>query len=353
MDDLEEMMMMEAIRLSLAAEEERKKKSEKEAAKEAKKRAKAEKKKEKMEKKGVYGSGASSASGSALSLSLPGLGRRRGNSTASSLAREVTPENAETPGSKGKAVDRGVVGAPATSAPIDFARAGSSTVQHGIPGARQLDRGAPANTQESHQPLSSPTAPDRPSHLRQMSNASSPASSFNESIPSSLRNDPHPRGSSSTLDTQNSPNGNTVGNRSSVHEGGDSNGSAGSEPMFNFQSLAAMIGNEDGDKADATKHIEHGESGETPVMGAQEENSTSGLEDSTATLRVDGSNTMRIVPPDVGADRQTTMPWTPQSTAAPELVITPGTPAAMSHREEDAKQLGARGNAESTREIEQ
>jgi hypothetical protein len=40
MEDLEDMMMMEAIRLSLAAEEERKKKSEKEAAKEAKKKAK-------------------------------------------------------------------------------------------------------------------------------------------------------------------------------------------------------------------------------------------------------------------------------------------------------------------------
>ncbi len=85
-DDLEDMMMMEAIRLSLAAEEERKRKAEKEAAKEAKKKAKEEKKREKKERK-VYGSGPSSASGSALSLSLPGLGRRRGNSGASQLHR--------------------------------------------------------------------------------------------------------------------------------------------------------------------------------------------------------------------------------------------------------------------------
>lgn len=95
MDDLEDMMMMEAIRLSLVAEEERKKKAEKEAAKEAKKKAKEDKKKEKKEKKGVYGSGASSASGSALSL-LPGIGRRRGNSGASNLQREVMPEDAST-----------------------------------------------------------------------------------------------------------------------------------------------------------------------------------------------------------------------------------------------------------------
>merc|ERR1711964_164895 len=101
MEDLEEMMMMEAIRQSLAAEEERKKKMEKEAAKEAKKKAKEDKKKEKKEKR-VYGSGASSASGSALSLSLPslGIGRRRGNSGASNLQREVTLEDPEAPESK-------------------------------------------------------------------------------------------------------------------------------------------------------------------------------------------------------------------------------------------------------------
>ena len=49
MEDLEEMMMMEAIRLSLAAEEDRKKKADKEAAKEAKKKAKVDKKREKKE----------------------------------------------------------------------------------------------------------------------------------------------------------------------------------------------------------------------------------------------------------------------------------------------------------------
>ena len=116
MDDLEDMMMMEAIRLSLAAEDERKRRLDKELAKEAKKRAKEDKKKEKKERKGVYGSGASSANGSALSLSLPGLGRRRGNSGGSNLAREIMPEATETPAFKGKGVDRTNV----TSAPFNW-----------------------------------------------------------------------------------------------------------------------------------------------------------------------------------------------------------------------------------------
>jgi hypothetical protein len=105
------MMMMEAIRLSIAAEEERKQKEEKEAKKEAKKKEKAEKKAEKKAdkaaKKGVYGSGAAgSASGSALSLALPIVGRRRGNSGSSAIAREgVAANNANA--DKGKNVDRG------------------------------------------------------------------------------------------------------------------------------------------------------------------------------------------------------------------------------------------------------
>jgi len=82
---------MEAIRLSLAAEEERKRKEEKEEQKKAKKREKEDRKAAKAAAKqgavyegGVDGrSGQSSASGS--SLSLPGFGRKRGNSGASNL----------------------------------------------------------------------------------------------------------------------------------------------------------------------------------------------------------------------------------------------------------------------------
>src|SRR6202034_2553114 len=104
MDDLEDMMMLEAIRLSLAAEEERKRKEEKESRKEAKKKEKADKKAEKAAKKSMYsasGNSSANASGSALSLSLPGLGRRRGNSGSSTLLREAAM-NVD----KGKSVDR-------------------------------------------------------------------------------------------------------------------------------------------------------------------------------------------------------------------------------------------------------
>lgn len=97
MDDLEDMMMMEAIRLSIAAEEERKRKEDKEAKKDAKKKEKADKK---AAKSGASGDG--SPSGSALSLALPGVGRRRGNSGSSALAREA----GATQNDKGKSVER-------------------------------------------------------------------------------------------------------------------------------------------------------------------------------------------------------------------------------------------------------
>ena len=341
MDDLEEMMMMEAIRLSLAAEEERKRKNEKDAAKEAKKKAKEDKKREKKERKGVYGSGASSASGSALSLSLPGLGRRRGNSGGSNLAREITPEAGEPMTFKGKGVDRGVTSAPSApsgTAPIDFAPSSSSRLHQGIPGARHLDTTTIANINDLHQPSPSPTAPEKPSHLRQMSNASSPASSFIESVPGSLRNDFHGHGSSSTLDSPNASGINIAGHTGGTPEGGDANGSAGSEPMFNFQSLAAMIGHDEEDKEDAARHIEHLEGGNGESSGPiHETSSATGLEESVVTLRVNGPNLNGS--PENNKTGQTTL-LEPQRTT-PEVMITPETPAAINHGEDDGKQLGA------------
>jgi len=349
MDDLEDMMMMEAIRLSLAAEDERKRKAEKEAAKEAKKKAKEEKKKEKKERKGVYGSGASSASGSALSLSLPGLGRRRGNSGGSNLAREVMPEAAETPALKGKGVDRSnITSAPTGTAPIDFARGPSHSA---IPGARHLDTNTLASIQGLHQPSPSPTAPENPSHLRHMSNASSPASSFIESVPGSLRNDFHGHGSSSSLDTPNASGTNVAGHNGGTPEYGDSNGSAGPESMFNFQSLAAMIGDDEDDKEDAAKHIEHLNGGESSRIGGQEETSTSLLEESIATLKVDDHLSNGTAAQEPEAKKQSTL-LEPQRTT-PELMITPVTPAANNQNEHDGKQLGTGWTEQVAREITQ
>jgi hypothetical protein len=352
MEDLEEMMMMEAIRLSLAAEEERKKKAEKEAAKEAKKKAKEDKKREKKEKK-VYGSGASSASGSALSLSLPGLGRRRGNSGGSNLAREITPEDMEQSISKGKGVDRGVTSAPTSSssgsAPIDFARSSSHT---GIPGARHLDTNILANIHDLHQPSPSPTAPEKPSHLRQMSNASSPASSFIESVPGSLRNEFHAHGSSSSLDLPNASGTNLARHSGDNPEGDDTSGSAaGLEPMFNFQSLAAMIGSEDNkeDREDAAKHIEYlSGGGESSRDRSEEGASHTSLEESVATLKVDNSNGIEAAIVDT---RQTTL-LEPHRTT-PEVTLTSETPAASSHDQDNSKQLRAGWTEEVAREITQ
>lgn len=93
LEDLEELMMMEAIRLSLAAEEERKKREEKEAAKEAKKeekrKAKEAKKAEKSGRKSSYmhpsssthnvdGEAAGEHSSAAVSSGLDGTGKGKG-----------------------------------------------------------------------------------------------------------------------------------------------------------------------------------------------------------------------------------------------------------------------------------
>ena len=190
-EDLEEMMMMEAIRLSLVAEEERKRRDEKDAAKEAKKEAKkrekAEKKAEKAAKRGVYGaSGATSVSGSALSLVLPGVGRRRGNSGSSAIAREAAANKND----KGKDVDRGAATSSTSSSdappPIDEASTTVPTFRH------HVDEPTPELLSEEFPPHSpTTTAPERPSHLRQMSNVSSPASSYVESVhgSGSIKND--------------------------------------------------------------------------------------------------------------------------------------------------------------------
>lgn len=237
LEDLEEMMFAEAVRLSLAAEEERKKKAEKEEQKEAKKREKerekAEKKAEKAAAKaaakqgGPYEpsrSGHSSASGS--SLSLPGLsfGRKRGNSAASNLRVEASVASAMA--STGAAMT--TPAAPGALAPD------SNTKDKG----KAVDRSAGAASNDaSARPIPSPQPMAGPSHLRQMSSASSASSSAVESnqgsyVPPSNLQDP--RGS-----------GLSLGGRSEVSGDGDEQDkdpSTSTEPMFNFGSLAEVVG---------------------------------------------------------------------------------------------------------------
>lgn len=238
LEDLEEMMFAEAIRLSLAAEEERKRKAEKEEEKAAKKREKerekAEKKAEKAAAKaaakqgGPYEatrSGHSSASGS--SLSLPGLsfGRKRGNSAASNLRVEASVASAMA--STGAAMS--LPGAPGALA------SDANTKDKG----KGVDRsaGVANDASASARPIPSPQPTPGPSHLRQMSSASSVSSSAAESnkgsyVPPSNLQDPNASGLS-------------LGGRSGVSEDGDEQDrdpSTSSEPLFNFRSLAEVVG---------------------------------------------------------------------------------------------------------------
>ncbi|KAL4913165.1 hypothetical protein BDW62DRAFT_193156 [Aspergillus aurantiobrunneus] len=209
MDDLEDMMMMEAIRLSLASEEERRKREEKEVRKEAKKREKEAKKAEKVARKaGLYSNNASS---SALdSASDPKLGK------ATSSSSSITGEESTPPG-KGKAVER-VSPPPSNDDPTESASPSDM----------------PTTSSEQQQPqspsaLSSsvPREPTKPSHLRHVSSASSSFSSQGESISEE------------------------PGASSKSGEGASST----AEPLFNFRSLASVIGDED--KTDeSTEHVE-------------------------------------------------------------------------------------------------
>ncbi|KAJ5269836.1 hypothetical protein N7505_005594 [Penicillium chrysogenum] len=203
-DDLEEMMMMEAIRLSLASEDERLRREEKEARKEAKKR---EKEKEKEAKKadkvarktGLYSNNASASALDVLGESSLG----RGNSSSSSVIGEGVIGEEIAAGSKGKGVDRAL----------------PSTAEETNP-PTLLDPAAPAS-----QPADQ-SEPSRQPHLRQVS-ASSSVSSVMETNPEDGADGPAAG----------------QGNTNSL------------EPMFNFRSLAAVIGDEE-KVDDSAEHVE-------------------------------------------------------------------------------------------------
>jgi len=228
MEDLEDMMLMEAIRLSLASEEDRRKKEEKEAKKEAKKKEKEAKKAEKAAKKsGLYAMNSNASYGDPGESAATG----RTGSIASSIASEDGAFAA-----KGKGVDR--IG----SSPIAI---GSANDHSGPTASTSVHGRSPSGTSQESLPLHFPSLPQEPvrrSHLRHMSNVSSSASSLVES------------GSAAAFAGTNTPPG----------------GGAGIEPMFNFRSLAAMIGNEE--KGDGVSHIDHQDSaGRTNLLDGDDE----------------------------------------------------------------------------------
>ncbi|KAI9044616.1 Sip5p [Aspergillus affinis] len=205
-DDLEEMMMMEAIRLSLASEDERRKREEKEIRKESKRREKEAKKAEKVARKtGIYSNNASSSA-----LDVPtGLGRVI--SSSSSIVGEEA-----TSGGKGKEVERmsnEPTGATSTW-PVTVTDGSNHTHASSVNA-----EGQPPAVQPS------PREPTRPSHLRHVSSASS-FSSLVESM-------------------------------SEDHAGASDANNSTSEPMFNFRSLAAVIGDEEKkEKSESAEHVE-------------------------------------------------------------------------------------------------
>ncbi|KAI1204330.1 uncharacterized protein F4807DRAFT_337527 [Annulohypoxylon truncatum] len=336
---LESLMMAEAIRLSLADEEERRKKAEKEARKEAKKREKEDRKASK--KKGdVYGGGSGGGGGgggaSASSLSL-GLGRRRGNSAASNLRMEASLTAASST-IAGQASDQ-----PTTPA---SASASASTPASSSKG-KAIDRsdneeGQKNDTGVASLPIPVPSHPARgSSHLRQMSNASSVSSSGLDSIPGSY--------------TGKNPGGDSEDPRSSGlslaarSEEGDS---TNSEPMFNFRSLAEMVGvpidgeaqspnSEDvspGSKpADAEEaHGEHIEHAAGPTVG----NGWGSQGEPQKQEARQGNQSPAERSEDV-------------TSPPPQLMVTPDTPAPADDGSEDSKRLGHVNLAERSPEVTQ
>lgn len=208
MDDLEDMMMMEAIRLSLASEEERRKKEEKESRKEAKKKDKESKKAEKTARKN----------------SLFTLNSNNSNGDASSSLMERSQSNLslglqddESPTGKGKGVER-------SDTPLmEGTKAEEETPRPSYIPALSLS-GTSQESVASSIPIPTAAEPFRRSHLRQMSNASSASSSFVESGPPA------------TFSGSGTPPPGSL------------------EPMFNFRSLAAMIGEDE--KGNDSAHIE-------------------------------------------------------------------------------------------------
>lgn len=277
-DDLEDMMMMEAIRLSLAAEEDRRKKEEKDAKKEAKKKDKESKKAEKAAKKtGIYPSSANQSNAGIDNTSDGSPFQYDGTSSSSGKGKAVQQNNLNSLPERASNIPSSMTAAVDPQEHLERARAQILPIDL--------------------VPLSSPysSTPYRPSHLRTLSNASSSTSSIDDSAPGSLRSDL--RGQGSSVDVSPSASGINIPAAGSAQDtyisGTPPGGGAGMEPMFNFRSLAAMVGDE---KSKDFKHEENpqkdpdhetGESHDISAKAGSGENSTY---PNYAGLQVDGAS---------------------------------------------------------------
>lgn len=258
-DDIEELMMMEAIRLSLAAEEERKRKEDKEAKRDAKKKAKEDKRDakqaEKLAKKG---------GGSNLAHFQHDV-----NDSSSSMARSNSNLGTPSPLSeqqvqgKGKAPAQDFAGFVPLSEPTSTLNTEMQDPdKSGEPLRPRSDTAGSVNDnpqrhlEESRaniQPSSGVSLPEPnrlSPHIRQLSDAASLTSSTNESqSPSgSLRGESLVHSASgSGVDVSNIAQGESTAAQRS--------GTPPLEPMINFRSLTAMIEDENKGGSEG-EHIE-------------------------------------------------------------------------------------------------
>ena len=221
LEDLEELMMMEAIRLSLAAEEERKRKEDKDAAKEAKK----EEKKKAKENKKVAKAQRNIGSGF-HPIEIDGFDEADAGSSSAA--------------GKGKAVDRSGSSRGFNSA-AESAGSTNVSASKGSPQKHLED----SRAQIQRETLGSCNSPpldalhEHPSHrstLHPISNVSSSASSFADSYQNSLREESQ---NSLAPDLADEPSpGLSAGSTPAL-------GTPSTEPMFNFQSLTKAITSEE------------------------------------------------------------------------------------------------------------
>ncbi|GAP93374.1 putative regulator protein Sip5 [Rosellinia necatrix] len=308
---LESLMMAEAIRLSLADEEERRKKADKEARKEAKKREKEDRKAAK--KKGeVYSGGGASAS----SLSL-GFGRRRGDSGTGSLRVDASVAAAT-----GSAAAQGSVPASPTDKGKGVERGISDDIQPTIAGP------------SSALPIPTPQVLRSSSHLRQMSNASSISSSGLDSMPASYagksRSVEDPYGSALSLGQN------------------DQGDSAGSEPLFNFRSLAEVVGvSIDGEQSQTDGGTQSREVKSEDRDEAQGEHIEDALRSTTAETDAQGDCELKTDP-----IQTTGLTDSSRGKSPPGVVVTPDTPTPVDD-DDVTKQIGHFGTKEGSREVTQ
>ncbi|KAI4185678.1 MAG: hypothetical protein LQ346_005848 [Caloplaca aetnensis] len=279
MEDIEEMMMLEAIRLSLAAEDEKREKEEKQRKKMAKKQEKEKKKQLKNEAK------VEAKIQKQIRKNPEKYWENHDRSTMgySSLSDTSLPveERDSSPPGKGKAARRPdkTTEQEMESERLESERQGDTQVPDReeypwtprMPSRSETDVGAshpfvrdpPRNPQDHLERARAQLNPDlqasnmpfgstvyRPSHLRTISNVSS-FSSSDESATGPSRT-PF-QGSSSSFEAPpdtSAVNTSQAGSSSEAFASGTpAGGGAGLEPMLNFRSLAEMIGKDDGPNA--------------------------------------------------------------------------------------------------------